>query len=119
MCCLTNKDISKFQNKTWDKIFRVYNAQTTAHRTPEQLRQKYDSLKKETRKYYAQLKQERLKTGGGCGGGPHIEHKFEIVYSKVHRLIKLSTDGHESNFDSDATFLGKLIFHQMQLCGRW
>ncbi|XP_068086503.1 uncharacterized protein [Anabrus simplex] len=71
-----------------EKIAADFNAQTTTGRTGEQLRQKFDSLKKETRKYCAKLRQQRLQTGGG----PHTEIKANPLYDRVQELIKLSAE---------------------------
>ncbi|XP_068086738.1 uncharacterized protein [Anabrus simplex] len=97
----TDAVTSNEKTKAWEKIAADFNAQTTTGRTGEQLRQKFDSLKKETRKYCAKLRQQRLQTGGG----PHTEIKANPLYDRVQGLIKLSAEGNQSVFDSDATFL--------------
>ena len=96
---------SRDKQRAWEAISSSYNAQTTANRTAEQLRQKYDSLKKEARKYAAKKRQHRLQTGGG----PADTVKPNIIFDKILELIKLSSEGHESYFDSDATFMTEEI----------
>lgn len=105
------KQFSKFQSKAWEKIKSIFNARTTTQRTTDQLRQKYESLKKETRKYFAKQRQLKLATGGG----PSVENKSHVIYDKVFEIIKLSTEGRPSNFDSDALFKGEIIFFQNKM----
>lgn len=87
--------------EAWGEIAQKYNSSTTEPRTWEQLRCKYDNLKKEVRKYYAKLKQNLLKTGGGK---PDISIKksTECLYNKIYEMISMTVDGlPPSSGDSD------------------
>ncbi|CAH1973053.1 unnamed protein product [Acanthoscelides obtectus] len=59
-------DATTWKNITaWAKIADIYNATTMEPRTAEQLRCKYDNLKKEVRKLEAHKRQALYQTGGG------------------------------------------------------
>ncbi|KAJ9596064.1 hypothetical protein L9F63_012797, partial [Diploptera punctata] len=80
--------------RTWEHISRLYNAAATLPRTGEQLRSKFQSLKKGTRKYVSYNRQQKLQTGGGP-----CEEKVNPIYDRVRHLILFSTVGTHSQFD--------------------
>ncbi|XP_069697110.1 uncharacterized protein [Periplaneta americana] len=85
------------EDEAWDKISKEFNSTSTNTRTPKQLRNKFESLKKDTRKSAAAERQRRLQTGGG----PPTEVKPNEIFEKVRELIHLSVEGLPSIFDSD------------------
>lgn len=75
---------------------------TTEPRTAEQLRCKFDNLKKDVRKYEAQKRQDLYKTGGGIDDLVDIKATLKMLYAKIKSIICLSVVGLEpSQGDSD------------------
>ncbi|CAH1972030.1 unnamed protein product [Acanthoscelides obtectus] len=64
-CKKTDATTWKEKITAWAKIADIYNATTMEPRTAEQLRCKYDNLKKEVRKLEAHKRQALYHTGGG------------------------------------------------------
>ncbi|CAH2000070.1 unnamed protein product [Acanthoscelides obtectus] len=64
-CKKTDATTWKEKITAWAKIADIYNATTMEPRTAEQLRCKYDNLKKEVRKLEAHKRQALYQTGGG------------------------------------------------------
>lgn len=78
-----------FQIAAWIHIAEVYNASTTDPRTWEQLRCKYDNLKKDVRRHRAKLKQNLLQAGGDK---IILRKSTEQLYDKVYKIISMSVD---------------------------
>ncbi|XP_063216829.1 uncharacterized protein LOC134527809 [Bacillus rossius redtenbacheri] len=74
-----------------------YNCMTIQHWTVKDLRQKWESLKREARKDAAMHRQALHKTGGG----PSVEIKVNPAVEQVKEILQLSADGMESVFDRD------------------
>lgn len=68
------------------------------HRSWENLRSKYDSLKKEVKKKVNKNKAENLKTGGGVPD--YII--FDDMETKLLEILSLSISGLSNKFDSDS-----------------
>ncbi|CAH1956543.1 unnamed protein product [Acanthoscelides obtectus] len=64
-CKKTDATTWKEKITAWAKIADIYNVTTMEPRTAEQLRCKYDNLKKEVRKLEAHKRQALYQTGGG------------------------------------------------------
>ncbi|CAH2001021.1 unnamed protein product [Acanthoscelides obtectus] len=64
-CKKTDATTWKEKITAWAKLADIYNATTMEPRTAEQLRCKYDNLKKEVRKLEAHKRQALYQTGGG------------------------------------------------------
>ncbi|KAJ8934922.1 hypothetical protein NQ314_013112 [Rhamnusium bicolor] len=102
-CKKTDATTWKQKNTTWGKITETYNAGTTEPRTSEQLRCKYDNLKKEVRQYEAKRKRNLFKTGGGVNK-PDVKAILKLLYEKIKSIICFSVDGLDaSQGDSDMT----------------
>lgn len=83
---------------------------TTEPRTAEQLRCKFDNLKKDVRKYEAQKRQDLYRTGGGIGDLADIKATLKLLYAKIKSIISLSVVGLEpSQGDSDVFVDNKTI----------
>lgn len=89
------------QNAAWDKIAAAYNAATTEPKAVEQLRCKYDNLKKEVRKHEAEKRQNFYKTGGGPPTANNIKESTKMLHEKVKCLVNFSVQGMDSVGDSD------------------
>ncbi|XP_028031859.1 myb/SANT-like DNA-binding domain-containing protein 3 [Bombyx mandarina] len=62
----TNATNNSLKKKEWHCIAERFNANTaTCRRTPQQLRLKWENLKKNCRKYNTKIRMNRIKTGGG------------------------------------------------------
>ena len=85
------------KKEAWNKIATKFNACTTRPRSAEQLRSKYESLKKETRKETTKARNLQLQTGGG----PYNDFTWDPILAKIRELIELSCVGMNSQFDSD------------------
>jgi len=79
----------------------VYNSTTTDPKTADQLKCKFDNLKKDVRKYEAKKRQNLLKTGGGIDE-MEIKEAIKLLYEKIKSVIGLSVTGLEPSVgDSD------------------
>lgn len=104
-----------FKDAAWEKIASIYNASTVEPRTSEQLRCKYDNLKKELRKYEAHKRQSLYQTGGGIGA-PEIKESLKLLYAKIKSIISFSAKGLDASYgDSDAV----VGIVDMEQSGRW
>ncbi|XP_022910827.2 myb/SANT-like DNA-binding domain-containing protein 3 [Onthophagus taurus] len=88
----------KEKQNVWEEIAATMSATTGVARDSKSLRTKYEFLKKTVRKKCADMKQEKLKTGGG----PCSEIQLTPIEEKIKALIILSVDGMRSICDSDA-----------------
>ncbi|CAF4754899.1 unnamed protein product [Pieris macdunnoughi] len=62
----TNASNNKLKNEEWVKLTAHFNAwTTTGRRTPQQLRLKWENLKKNSRKRCTKIRMNLIKTGGG------------------------------------------------------
>lgn len=86
-----------FQKAGWEEISARYNGTTTQPRTAKDLRQKFESLKRETRKDIATRRNMILKTGGG----PKVEIKCNPIIEIVKEILQKSSEGLKSSFDCD------------------
>ena len=66
-------------------------------RTAEQLRSKFETLKRAARKESADARNQSFQTGGG----PFTEFKWDPLLSDIREIIKLSCVGLPSMFDTD------------------
>lgn len=83
------------KNAAWEKITQGYNAGTTEYRTPDQLRCKFDNLKKEVRKFEAIRRRSFYKTGGGEDEA-EVKAVVKLLYEKNLAIIALSAKGLEA-----------------------
>ncbi|XP_045468045.1 uncharacterized protein LOC123676280 isoform X1 [Harmonia axyridis] len=88
-CKKTDSATWKDKIAAWIHIAEVYNASTTDPRTWEQLRCKYDNLKKDVRRHRAKLKQNLLQAGGDK---IILRKSTEQLYDKVYKIISMSVD---------------------------
>jgi hypothetical protein len=77
-----------------------FNCGSVEFRTPDQLRTKFENLKKETKKKSAEDRQQRLKTGGG----PYVCPSPDTLLEKIASIAPLSIVGMLPATDSDVSF---------------
>ncbi|CAH2000699.1 unnamed protein product [Acanthoscelides obtectus] len=96
------------QAAAWEKIAELYNSATTESRTADQLRCKFDNLKKEVRKYEAHRRQNLLRTGGGADER-NLKKAVIMLYEKIKSIIGLSVHGLQPSVgdSDDASFENK------------
>lgn len=87
----------------WKKIEVQFNASCGTGRTAKMLRSKWDSMKKTTKKEYAEKKQQFY----GTGGGPMADIKLESTKEKILEIVGVGATGLLNQYDSD---LSKYIF---------
>ncbi|CAG4956665.1 unnamed protein product [Parnassius apollo] len=64
----TNASSNKMKDKEWVRIAEQFNATATScRRTPQQLRLKWENLKKNARKRCTKIRMNNINTGGGVG----------------------------------------------------
>ncbi|CAG4930550.1 unnamed protein product [Parnassius apollo] len=64
----TNASSNKIKDKEWVRIAEQFSATATnCRRTPQQLRLKWENLKKNARKRCTKIRMNTIKTGGGVG----------------------------------------------------
>ncbi|XP_011883673.1 PREDICTED: uncharacterized protein LOC105570832 [Vollenhovia emeryi] len=81
----------------WKNITNEFNSNSiSGHRDVACLKSCWDNLKKKTRKYYADIRNEVFKTGGG-----KINIIDDPIAEKVKSIIQPSVEGLQNNFDSD------------------
>ncbi|KAF5273520.1 hypothetical protein FQR65_LT17157 [Abscondita terminalis] len=76
----------------WDNISNEFNSSVTESKSVEQLRTKYDNLKKETRRYYAKQRQLLYRTGGGIIEDD-LRDILKNLYTKIKAIINFSVQG--------------------------
>lgn len=96
-CKKTDAVSSNTKETEWQAIETKFNAECGTGRTSKMLRSKWDSLKKTTKKEYAEYKQRLYKTGGG----PPADLKLHKISDKVLSIIGVAATGTTSRFDSD------------------
>ena len=92
----TDATSNRDKDVEWQKLAARFNALVGSGRTAKQLRMKWDSLKKTTRKRYSSIKNSLYKTGGGPGEGELTKWEERILF-----LVGISATGIECVFDSD------------------
>ncbi|KAF5289456.1 hypothetical protein FQR65_LT11829 [Abscondita terminalis] len=101
-CKKTDVYTWKEKDAVWNKICKEFSSGATEPRTVEQLRTKYDNLKKETRRYFAKQRQNLYRTGGGPVED-NIRAVLRDIYEKIKAIINLSVQGMEPRLgDSDS-----------------
>ncbi|XP_036317996.1 myb/SANT-like DNA-binding domain-containing protein 3 [Rhagoletis pomonella] len=85
------------KRKAWEEIDLKFESQTGIRRGPKNLREKYENMKKRTRKNLADEKRELYKTGGG-----QFQHRPDKNTGRLATLMGQSATGLENYVDSDA-----------------
>ncbi|KAK4879686.1 hypothetical protein RN001_007832 [Aquatica leii] len=93
----------KEKDAAWQKIGEEYNCGQLETRTVDQLRSKFDNLKKETRCYFAKQRQDLYRTGGGVVED-NIRAILKLLYNKIRCIINLSVLGLEA-FPGDSDMI--------------
>ncbi|KAL4703067.1 hypothetical protein ACJJTC_015202 [Scirpophaga incertulas] len=89
----------KQKNAEWMRISEEFNSQTSSmHRTAENLKAQWDSLKKNAKKVASAARQSLLKTGGG----PANPKDDDPLHIKIMALLSTSAVGLYNKFDSDS-----------------
>ncbi|XP_045445445.1 uncharacterized protein LOC123653496 [Melitaea cinxia] len=95
----TNATTNKMKTEEWKRIADQFNAVVTScHRTPQQLRLKWENLKKNSRKRNTLIRMNNIKTGGG---GPDYIPPDEVL-DKVATLLGNTVDGFTVEYGGDA-----------------
>ncbi|KAK9754658.1 Myb/SANT-like DNA-binding domain [Popillia japonica] len=97
-CKKSNTNSNKIKKQAWDKIDRELNTISgETYRTSQTLRNKYENLKKRTKKKVADMKSNIY----GTGGGPPEEIKFNGAEKAIEEMMGSQFAGLSSEFDSD------------------
>ncbi|XP_045498809.1 uncharacterized protein LOC123698388 isoform X1 [Colias croceus] len=95
----TNATSNKMKIEEWTRIAGVFNANIgTCRRTPQQLRLKWENLKKNSRKRIGLMRMERIKTGGGPPG----YFPPDEILDRVAALLGSTGEGLTVRFGGDA-----------------
>ncbi|XP_021204376.2 uncharacterized protein LOC119628389 [Bombyx mori] len=98
----TNATNNKLKNEEWKRISDHFNAVvTTSYRTPQQLRLKWENLKKNSRKRNTQIRMNNIKTGGG---GPSYIPPDDVL-DRVAALLGSTVDGFTVAYGGDAELI--------------
>ncbi|KAL1487722.1 hypothetical protein ABEB36_015629 [Hypothenemus hampei] len=93
---------STWQEKklAWEAIENKFNSQNnkSIRRYGDQLKEKYNNLKKKTKKKYSDNKMNILKTGGGS----YISTEFSNAEKTLYQIIWPQVDGLQNNYDDDS-----------------
>ncbi|XP_066583108.1 myb/SANT-like DNA-binding domain-containing protein 4 [Prorops nasuta] len=100
----TDTVASAEKNKTWEEISSRFNAIYGEKISIETLKQFWHNIKSQTRKYYANLKLEQRKTGGGRN---YV--KPNTIYESAYEIIQKSIDGFYNRHDSDQSISSMTI----------
>ncbi|XP_047511625.1 uncharacterized protein LOC125054019 [Pieris napi] len=88
----------KEKNAEWIKISNEFNSQTSfSHRTAENLKAQWESLKKFTKKESAAARQYMIQTGGG----PAKPKSDDPLFTRILGLISTVAVGLENPYDCD------------------
>ncbi|KAJ8736302.1 hypothetical protein PYW08_006958 [Mythimna loreyi] len=93
----TNATNNKLKEEAWKSIAQEFSAITGDMRRPEQMRLKWENLKKSARKRSALIRQNNLKTGGGKSYVPPDE-----VLDRVASMLGATCNGLPAEFGGDA-----------------
>ncbi|KAF5274923.1 hypothetical protein FQR65_LT16834 [Abscondita terminalis] len=89
----------KEEDAAWIKIADEFNCGVVEVRTAEQLRNKFDNLKKETRRFFVKQRQDLYRTGVE----DQVRAILKALYEKIRCIINLSVLGLEAQHgDSDS-----------------
>ncbi|GBP36248.1 hypothetical protein EVAR_85496_1 [Eumeta japonica] len=95
----TNASNNQLKEATWLKITNIFNSMVgISPRKPEQLRLKWENLKKTARKRSTKIRMNNLKTGGGK---PEYIPPDEAL-EKVAAILGATCDGYTVPFGGDA-----------------
>lgn len=83
----------------WELIEKQFNSQSqrNVYRNAENLKEKYNNLKKKTKKKYSEDKINIMKTGGGSYVSPELNEIDKAIYD----IIGPQIDGLKNNYDDD------------------
>lgn len=83
----------------WESIEKQFNSQSqrNVYRNAENLKEKYNNLKKKTKKKYSENKINIMKTGGGSYVSPELNEIDKAIYD----IIGPQIDGLKNNYDDD------------------
>ncbi|XP_071652525.1 uncharacterized protein [Temnothorax longispinosus] len=96
----TNTTSNKEKDEAWADITKNFNMNKPAflERTEKKLRNCWDNMKRDTRKYCAMLRRETYKTGGGL---PNI--KKEPLFEQVENIMsRAAVSGLHNPYDCDS-----------------
>ncbi|XP_063826807.1 uncharacterized protein LOC135076250 [Ostrinia nubilalis] len=98
----TNATNNKVKTEEWNQIAVNFNASAASFcpRTPQQLRLKWENLKKNARKRSTQIRMNRLKTGGGAGDYVPPDEILDRVLS----LLGSTASGFDVPFGGDRCY---------------
>jgi Myb/SANT-like DNA-binding domain len=85
------------QKRQWNLLGEEFNCGASVPRTGEQLKAKFENLKKEAKKKAAEERQQLIKTGGG----PFMTPGKDSLLDHVAGMIPLCIEGTPASTDSD------------------
>ncbi|XP_026314318.1 uncharacterized protein LOC113226028 [Hyposmocoma kahamanoa] len=95
----TNTTSNKMKVEEWSRIADIFNASMgICRRTPQQLRLKWENLKKNSRKRSTAIRMARIKTGGG----PPEYFLPDEILDRVAALLGSTGEGLSVEFGGDA-----------------
>ncbi|KYN28620.1 hypothetical protein ALC57_01963 [Trachymyrmex cornetzi] len=95
---------NSMKDKAWATITQKFNTNKTDLRTEKALRNCWDNIKRNTRKYYATLKREIYKTGGGG-----LLYPFDSDCVRVECL-------HDGDIDKKEVIRNKENIYDLEKC---
>ncbi|XP_059062812.1 uncharacterized protein LOC131855553 [Achroia grisella] len=99
----TNTTNNKLKIEEWTKITEQFNATaTTCRRTPQQLRLKWENLKKNSRKRATKIRMNNIQTGGGA---PDYIPPDDIL-DRVASVLGSTVSGFTVPFGGDKEVIG-------------
>ncbi|XP_045503786.1 uncharacterized protein LOC123703514 [Colias croceus] len=99
----TNATNNKIKNEEWVRLTERFNAQATnCPRTPQQLRLKWENLKKNSRKRSTKIRMNQIKTGGG----PADYIPPDDILDRVSGLLGSTASGFTVPFGGDKETVG-------------
>ncbi|VEN42525.1 unnamed protein product [Callosobruchus maculatus] len=108
-CKMNDKVNNQDKNEAWRKITQYFNANNSCKRTTEQLRMKYENLKKKAKRMVADSRKSITDTEGGPGQVAILDPVMEAFLEMTN---KESVVGLYSPWDSDTQIKQDLIGHE-------
>lgn len=95
------------KKNAWQNIENEFNSKNTRNifRNAEGLKEKYNNLKKKTKKKITEEKMNIRKTGGGSYNPLTLNETDQIIYE----IIGPQIDGLKNNYDDDAGLCGVIL----------
>ncbi|CAH1981276.1 unnamed protein product [Acanthoscelides obtectus] len=96
-CRKTDAVTNSSKAKTWNMIAKEFNSGAVTYRDSKTLKNKYDNIKKRSKKKFSQEKCSLFATGGGASKTVH----FTDIDEQVKDILGVRIEGHPSTYDDD------------------